>query len=105
MLDTLASNRDLNLNIREELDMLTIDVEKLVTYQMGLEKGLQKGIEQGVEQGLEQGLEQGKEEGAHERNVAIARKLLDMGLNISQVVAATGLPQEDVEVLREGKPN
>ncbi len=93
MLDTLASNRDLNLDIREELDMLAFDMEKLATYQMGLDKGREKGREEG------------REEGAHERSVAIARNLLAMGLGISQVVAATGLPLAEAEALREGKPN
>ena len=89
MLDTLASNRDLNLNIREELDMLTIDVEKLATYQMGRDKGKAEG----------------REEGAHERDVAIAQNLLAMGLSAPQVTAATGLPLADVEALRDKHPN
>lgn len=101
MLDILASNRDLNLNIREELNMLSIDVEKLATYQMGMEKGMEKGIEKGMEKGLEQGLEQG----ARQRAMAIARNLLDMGLGSGQVASATGLSPAEIETLRSaGQP-
>ena len=44
MLDILASNRDFNIDIFEELKMLTIDVEKLATYRLGMEKGMEKGM-------------------------------------------------------------
>ncbi len=91
MLDILASNRDLNLDIREELKMLTIDVEKLATYQLGMEKGMEKGIERGLEKG------------AHDRDVAIAKNLLDRGMEIDLIVAVTGLPLVEVENLRGNK--
>jgi len=54
MLEILATNRDLNLNIREELEMLTIEFEKLPTYQMGMEKGLERGKEEGKQEGKEE---------------------------------------------------
>lgn len=41
----------------EELNMLTIDLEKLATYQMGKEKGLEQGLEKGLKKGLEHGRE------------------------------------------------
>lgn len=85
MLDILASNRELNLDIREELDMLTIDVEKLATYQLGMEKGMEKGMK----------------EGAKERDKAIARNLLQMGLSATQVANATGLSLAEVQSLTD----
>ena len=100
MLDILAGNRDLNLNIREELDMLAIDVEKLATYQMGLEKGIEKGLEKGIEKGMEAGLEKG----AHDRALAIANNLLALGLSAEQAASATGLPPAEVESLKARPP-
>lgn len=87
MLDILAGNRDLNLDIREELKMLSIDVEKLATYQLGMERGMEQGMEKGIEKG------------AHNRDVAIAKNLLNMGLAPAQIVAATGLSLAEVEAL------
>lgn len=81
MLEVLASNRDLNIDIREELDMLTIDVEKLASFQMGQDKG--------------------REEGAHAQAVLIAGNLLGIGLTAGQVAAATGLPLAEVEALAQ----
>jgi len=60
MLEVLATNRDLSVNIREELDMLTIDFEKLPTYQMGMEKGIEKGIAKGIEKGKQEGKQEGR---------------------------------------------
>ena len=67
MLDILASNRDLNIDIFEELKMLTIDVEKLATYRLGMENGIEKSIEKG------------RQKGAHEQALAIAKKMLAPG--------------------------
>jgi hypothetical protein len=49
MLEILATNRELNLNIEEEWEMLTIEYEKLPTYRIGMK------VELGLEQSLEQG--------------------------------------------------
>lgn len=83
MLDILASNRDLNLNIREELKMLTIDVEKLATYQLGMEKGMEKG--------------------AYERNMAIAKNLLERRMEPDLIAAVTGLSLAEIEGIRDGR--
>ena len=102
MLDILGTNRDLNIDIGEELKMLTIDVEKLATYRIGMEKGMEKG--------MENGMKAGQQKGAKEQAIVIAKNLLDMGMTATQVVAATGLSLPEVEVLtgeqvegREGK--
>lgn len=94
MLEILASNRDLNVNITEEFDMLSIDFEKLPTYRMGVKKG--------IEQGIEQGKEQGKEQGAHEKAIVIAKKLLSRHMEAASIAAITGLPIEEVTQLQNG---
>jgi len=80
MLDILASNRSLNLDIREELKMLTIEVEKLATYQLGMEKGMEQGMEQGVQTSSR----------------AIAINLLRLGMAPDTVASVTGLASAEV---------
>ena len=45
MLDILASNRDLQNLVKESYDMI-IEVEKLGSYQLGVERGLEQGSKQ-----------------------------------------------------------
>ena len=62
---------------------------KLVLYRMQKKKGIQKGIEQGVRQGLEQG--------AKQRNIEIAKNLIQNGLDNELISKSTGLSLEEVE--------
>jgi predicted transposase/invertase (TIGR01784 family) len=48
------------------------------------------------ERGLEQGIEQGKEEGAKEKQLEIAKSLLDI-LDIKTIALKTGLSEEEIE--------
>jgi len=60
MLEILSENRDLKPYIKEAETMITqFDIEKLPSFELGLEKGIKQGIEQGIVQGIEQGIEQG----------------------------------------------
>ena len=96
MLEILSDNRDLNLDIREEFNMLAINLEKLPSYQIGMEKGEVKGkIE---------GRAEGRAEGAREQALAMARALLDDGKELSWISLITGLPQAEVERLKEEPP-
>ncbi len=48
MLEILSENRDLKENIKEAEKMLTqVDVEKLPSYELGMERGLERGLERG----------------------------------------------------------
>lgn len=96
MLDILAGNRDLNIDICEELKMLTIDVEKLATYQLGMEKGMERGVERGVAQGMAQG--------ARRQAVETATKMLGAGFKLDQVAFMTGLTLAEVEALANQPP-
>ena len=64
MLHVLSVNRDLKKEIKEAEKMLTqIDMTRIPSYQLGMEKGLEKGMEKGLEKGMEKGLEKGMERG------------------------------------------
>ncbi len=82
MLEILADNRHLALDLRETHAMLHIDLERLPSYQKGLEKG------------MEQGREEGREKGAHRK--ALAEALLAMNFTPEQVAAITQLPLAEI---------
>ena len=54
-----------------------------------IETESEKLIKKGIQQGMQQGMQQGKFE--------IARKLIEMGLPMDQIAAATGLSQTEIE--------
>jgi hypothetical protein len=87
MLEILADNRHLNVNIQEAYDMLHIEIERLPSYQ----KGMKKGIEEGVERGMEIG--------EHKRSLEIARKLLAMNFGPEQIIAITRLSLTEIQQL------
>lgn len=87
MLEILGSNRDFEVDIEEELEMLKIEYEKLPTYRMGLKKGELIGVEKGVAQ----------------EKVAVAKNLLAMGLDDLQIASATELQVADIARLRENR--
>ncbi len=49
--------------------------------------------------GLKQGLEQGREEGKLEEKLEIAKNLLKVGVDIENIIIATGLTKEEIEKL------
>lgn len=85
MLEILASNRDLNLDIKQELEMLEIEIERLPSFLIGEERGLKQGVEQG----------------AHEKSVAIARQLFKLNLPMVEIAQITGLTVTELEQLSQ----
>ena len=69
----------------------------------GIEQGRAEGIEQGraegIEQGRAQGIEQGRAKGRAEGIIEVARKLKSIPLPISDIMAATGLSEEEIATL------
>ena len=77
MLEILADNRHFNVNIQETYDMLEINIERLPSYQKGLEKGEQI------------------------KAVDVAQKLLAMNFSPEQIAAITQLPLAEIELLKK----
>lgn len=96
MLNILADNRDLNLDIYEEITMLSVNIERTALYRIGMEKGIEQGIEQGIEKGME--------EGAHRQALDTARRMLASGVDVAAIAAFTGLPLTEVETLLTNPP-
>ena len=78
-------------------------------YQKGKEEGRAEGRAEGKEEGRAEGRAEGKEEGRAEgraegmsqRSLEIARNLLSLGLPVDQIIQATGLTEEEIELLKE----
>jgi hypothetical protein len=84
MIEVLSENRDLQPYIREAENMLTqVDVTRLPSYELGMEKGMEKGMERG----------------AKAARLAVARNLLTV-LSDSQIAESTGLSVEEIARLR-----
>ena len=79
-----------------------IRVERTL-QQDSYEKGVEEGIEKGIEQGIEQGVEIGLTKGQNKEKFTIAQKMLSAKLPYSQIIAFTGLTEEQLkEILDEG---
>ena len=70
-------------------------------YQKGKEEGRAEGKEEGRAEGKEEGRAEGRAEGMSQRSLEIARNLLSLGLPVNQITQATGLTEEEIELLKE----
>ena len=52
-------------------------------------------------EGKEEGRAEGRAEGMSQRSLEIARNLLSLGLPVDQIIQATGLTEEEIELLKE----
>ena len=57
--------------------------------------------QKGKEEGKEEGRAEGRAEGMSQRSLEIARNLLSLGLPVDQIIQATGLTEEEIELLKE----
>ena len=57
--------------------------------------------DQGYRDGLSQGKAEGISEGKNERNIEIAKNMLNEGIDINIITKCTGLTNEDVNALRD----
>jgi hypothetical protein len=96
MLEILSDNRDLRPYIKEAEAMLThVEIERLPSYDLGMERGMEKG--------LEKGLVVGERSGELAARREVARNLLDL-LDDETIAERTGLSLQEVHRLR-GEPD
>ena len=62
-------------------------------------QGVTQGIIQGRAEGRAEGIAEGKAEGIVEGKVETARNLLKIGLDIDQIIVATGLSVDEIRKL------
>lgn len=70
-------------------------------FEDGFEKGMEKGMEKGRKEGIEEGMEKGRAEGREEALLQTAKKLLELGVPLVDVVSATGLSEEQLTSVRK----
>ena len=85
MLEILASNRDMNINIQEAFKMLQIEIEKLPSFMMGQENGMEKGMAMGEKK----------------RALLIAKNLIKDDFPLEKIAQITGLDLTDLEKLAQ----
>jgi len=61
----------------------------------GIQKGIQKGMTEGIQKGIGEGLLRGKIEGIH----TTAKKMRELGIEISLIQKATGLSEAEINKL------
>ena len=71
----------------------------------GIEKGRTEGIQlgrtEGIQLGEARGIQRGRTEGIQLGRTETARNLLRMGLDLTQIAEATGLPLEEIQALKK----
>lgn len=61
---------------------------------------LAEAREQGIEQGIQQGIEQGTEKGIELEKINIAKKMLELNIDIKIIMNTTGLSKKRIEKLK-----
>ncbi len=84
-----ATNRNLEDNVRKGEEMLTVDIKKMPSFNIGFDRGIQKGIQEGIENGV--------------KKVAIG--MLKLNLDIEIIQKSTGLSFEEIERLKKSLKN
>ena len=99
------NNNEVLKKERKELDYLTGDdaVRRLAELRDKWEMDdffiKKRAKEEGEKVGEKRGEKRGKKIGEKKKQIEIAKKLLEMGMDISKVIEATGLEKEEIEKL------
>ena len=90
---------------RQEMNYLTGDaaVRRLEELKEKWEMDYVSSMNYAERKGKEEGIKQGKEAGEKKKQKEIAQKMLDMGMEISNIIEATGLSKEEIEELERKK--
>ena len=88
---------------RKEIDYLTGDdaVRRLADLREKWEMDYVTGIECAEKKGISKGREEGRKQGEKENKIKIAKKLLEMGMEITKISEVTGLSDEEIRKLKE----
>ena len=93
---TQEQRRKYDIAMTTKLDILA---KKAYARESGLEEGRAAGLEEGRAAGLEEGKAEGRAEGREMERIAIAKKLLDAGVDLKLICSVTGLSEKDIDGL------
>lgn len=82
-----------------EIERMTLDERLQYEISLSAERDLSGALEASYEDGEESGIEKGKIEGLMEGLCKTARNLKSLGISLTDIVKATGLPLETVQSL------
>ena len=91
---------------QEELEYLEGDeafkrkVELKEKYEKDMNSAIHYGKEEGMKKGLQEGLQKGLQEGKTSEKKDIAKKMLEIGMDVEQIMKITDLPKEEIEKLK-----
>jgi len=83
MLEILASNRNIDIDIQQEFEMLQVEIEKLPSFVLGEKKGIQQGMQ----------------EGEKRKALLVAKRLLALDMPVEQIAQITELEPAEIEKL------
>ena len=91
----------------EIVDTMSMDPKEWELYRsremaiLNYNIAMQNSKKQGEEIGEKRGKEIGKEEGRKEASKLIAKKLLNIGIEVDKIIEATGLSKEEIEKIKD----
>jgi len=93
------------LNANEEVRMLAdlqffAELDRNSQLHEMREEGLEMGIKEGIKEGRKEGRKEGIKEGRNEEKINIAKKMLELNLDIEIIINTTGLSKETIEKLK-----
>ena len=87
IVEILSTNRNLEAEVKKGEEMLRVDIEKMPSFNIGLERGMQKGIEQGMQKSA----------------MLIAKKMIEAGMPMEDIINITNLSKQVIEKLKTEK--
>ncbi len=95
-------SKDEQMQYEDDLKIYRDMVNVISTAKIeGIAEGIAEGIEKGIEQGIEKGIEQGIEQGIELKAINGAKKMLERGFSIDDVIEITELPIEQIKILEK----
>ena len=87
-----------NLSEDEKMQRIADLRQKAIMDEKAIyEKGLEIGLEKGIQRGMEKGIEKGIMEGSQKEKIEIAKKMLELKIDIETIAKATGLTEQEIE--------
>ena len=91
----------INIEVIDELNRLNAndEVRMLADLQWFARMDRNSQLDEMRAEGLELGRKEGRKEGRNEEKINIARKMLELNLDIETIINATGLSKEQIDEL------
>ena len=84
---------------REERERHEAILKAEFNYNTSMYNMRQEGLEEGIKEGIKQGEKKGIDLGKREKQIEVAKKLLEKNMNMKDIQEITGLTKEEIEQL------